>query len=52
MRRSDFGLRVVFGTSFSAAAALRAVTGSAFAAYPRMAGQNNKTRKRFNPFSL
>jgi hypothetical protein len=41
---------VFFGTGFSAAAALRAVTGSAFAAYPRMACQDNKTRKTIQSF--
>src|SRR5580704_11334152 len=50
MKRTDFGLRVFFGTGLSAAAALRAITGSAFAAYPRMAFQNNKTRKTVQSF--
>ena len=50
MKRTDFGLRVFFGTRLSAAAALRAITGSAFAAYPRMAFQNNKTRKTVQSF--
>jgi hypothetical protein len=43
---------VFFGTGFSAAAALRAVIGSAFAAYLGWRAKTTKQGKRFNPFSL
>jgi hypothetical protein len=41
---------VFFGTGLSAAAALRAITGSAFAAYPGWRSKTTKQGKRFNPF--